>query len=210
MHRHRLLKEEFSMSNNVLRYNKPAVFLHWLIAIGIFGMFALGWYASDLPKEAPKQAAYDLFDWGIYTWQLAEPISPRSFYFNLHKSLGLTVFAIILIRIVWRFINSPPELLDTYKKWEKTLATFTHRTLYVLLVAVPLSGVIMSVYSKYGIKWFGLPFIKGLDNNPMRELYKEAHEVIGIILLVLVAIHILGALKHKFIDKDNTMKRMSF
>jgi cytochrome b561 len=80
----------------------------------------------------------------------------------------------------------------------------------VLLIAVPLSGVIMSAYSKYGIKWFGVPFIKGLDNNPMRELYKEAHEVIGIILLVLIAIHILGALKHKFIDKDNTMKRMSF
>lgn len=198
------------MNNSVLRYNKPAVFLHWLIAIGIFGMFALGWYASDLPKDAPKQAAYDLFDWGVYTWQLAEPISPRSFYYNLHKSLGLTVFAVILIRLVWRFINKPPELLDTYKKWESSLATFTHRALYVLLVALPLSGVIMSAYSKYGIKWFGVPFIKGLDNNALRELYKEAHEVIGIVLLVLVAIHVLGALKHKFIDKDNTMKRMSF
>ena len=198
------------MMNSVIRYNKTAVFLHWLIAIGIFGMFALGWYASDLPKDAPKQAAYDLFDWGIYTWQLAEPISPRSFYYNLHKSLGLTVFAIILIRILWRLVNKPPELLDTYKKWEKSLATITHRLLYILLIALPLTGVIMSAYSKYGIKWFGLPFIKGLDNNAMRELYKEAHEVIGIVLLVLIAIHVLGALKHKFIDKDNTMKRMSF
>ena len=197
------------MMNSVIRYNKTAVFLHWLIAIGIFGMFALGWYASDLPKDAPKQAAYDLFDWGIYTWQLAEPISPRSFYYNLHKSLGLTVFAIILIRILWRLVNKPPELLDTYKKWEKSLATITHRLLYILLIALPLTGVIMSAYSKYGIKWFGLPFIKGLDNNAMRELYKEAHEVIGIVLLVLIAIHVLGALKHKFIDKDNTMKRMS-
>ncbi|MBA3696774.1 MAG: cytochrome b, partial [Methylotenera sp.] len=125
-------------------------------------------------------------------------------------SLGLTVFAIILIRILWRFMNTPPELLDTYKKWEKTFATFIHRVLYVVLIALPLSGIIMSIYSKYGIKWFGMPFIKGLDNNAMRELYKEAHEVIGIILLVLIAIHVLGALKHKFIDKDNTMKRMSF
>ncbi len=198
------------MENGALRYNKVAVFLHWLIALGVFGMFALGWYASDLPKDAPKQMAYDLFDWGVYTWQLTEGISPRSFYYNLHKSLGLTVFAIILIRIVWRFMNNPPELLDTYKKWEKTLATVVHRVMYILLIALPLSGIIMSVYSKYGIKWFGLPFIKGLDNNAMREFYKEAHEVIGIILLVLIAIHVLGALKHKFIDKDNTMKRMSF
>lgn len=198
------------MNNSVLRYSKTAVFLHWLIAIGIFGMFALGWYASDLPKEAPKQMAYDLFDWGIYTWQLTEAISPRSFYFNLHKSLGVTIFAIILIRVLWRLVNNPPELLDTYKKWEKTLATVVHRVLYGLLIAVPLSGLIMSIYSKYGIKWFGLPFIKGLDNNPMREFYKEAHEVIGIILLVFIAVHILGALKHKFIDKDNTLKRMSF
>lgn len=198
------------MNNSVLRYSKTAVFLHWLIAIGIFGMFALGWYASDLPKEAPKQAAYDLFDWGIYTWQLSEEISPRSFYFNLHKSLGLTVFVIILIRLLWRLVNKPPALLDSYKKWEKSLANIVHRVLYLLIVAVPLSGVIMSTYSKYGIKWFGLPFIKGLDNNPMRELYKEAHEVIGIVLLVFIAVHVLGALKHKFVDHDSTLKRMWF
>ena len=67
----------------------------------------------------------------------------------------------------------------------------------------------MATYSKYGIKWFGLPFIKGLDNNPLREIYKEAHEIIGIIILVVIALHILGALKHKFIDKDDTLKRMS-
>lgn len=196
--------------NDVVRYSKTAVFLHWLIAIGVFGMFALGWYASDIPKEAPKQMAYDLFDWGIYTWQLTEAISPRSFYYNLHKSLGLSVFAIILIRILWRTVNHPPELLDTYKKFEKTLATMVHRVLYILLIALPLTGVIMSVYSKYGIKWFGMPFIKGLDNNAMRELYKEAHYVIGIVLLVLIAIHVIGALKHKFIDHDSTLKRMWF
>ena len=196
------------MQNNA-RYTKTAVLLHWLIAICIFGMFALGWYMSDLPKEAPKQMAYDLFDWGIYTWQLGEEVSPRTFYFNLHKSLGVTIFALIIIRILWKVTHKPPAMLTSYKAWERKLATGTHHLLYLLMVALPLSGIIMATYSKYGIKWFGLDFIKGLDNTPMRELFKEMHEIIGVIILVVIIVHILGALKHKFIDKDETLKRMS-
>lgn len=191
------------------RYTKTAVVLHWLIAIAIFAMFALGWFMTDLPKEAPKQSAFDLFNWGIYTWQTSEEISPRSFYFNLHKSIGVTIAALILIRILWRVINKPPALLTSYKAWERKLATGTHHLLYVLMIALPASGLIMSVYSKYGIKWFGMPFISGLDNKAMREFYTQAHYVIGIILLVIVGTHILGALKHKFVDKDETMKRIS-
>jgi cytochrome b561 len=194
--------------SNTTSYTKTAIFLHWLIAICIFGMFALGWYMSDLPKEAPKQMAFDLFDWGIYTWQLSEEASPRTFYFNLHKSLGVTIFALILIRILWRVTHKPPALLASYKIWERKLATGAHHLLYVLMVALPLSGIIMATYSKYGIKWFGAEFIKGLDNTPMRELFKEAHEIIGVIILLVLALHILGALKHKFFDKDDTLKRM--
>ena len=195
--------------SNTTRYTKTAVYLHWLIAICIFGMFALGWYMSELPKEAPKQIAYDLFDWGIYTWQLSEEASPRTFYFNLHKSLGVTIFALILIRILWRITHKPPSLLASYKAWERKLAIGAHHLLYLLMVALPLSGVIMATYSKYGIKWFGAEFIKGLDNTPMRELFKEVHEVIGAIILLVLVLHIVGALKHKFIDKDDTLKRMS-
>jgi cytochrome b561 len=194
--------------SNTTSYTKTAIFLHWLIAICIFGMFALGWYMSDLPKEAPKQMAFDLFDWGIYTWQLSEEASPRTFYFNLHKSLGVTIFALILIRILWRVTHKPPALLASYKVWERKLAAGAHHLLYVLMVALPLSGIIMATYSKYGIKWFGAEFINGLDNTPMRELFKEAHEIIGVIILLVLALHILGALKHKFFDKDDTLKRM--
>ena len=189
-------------------YTKMAKFLHWLIAIGIFAMFALGWYMTDLPKEAPKQMAYDLFDWGIYTWQASEEITPRSFYFNLHKSIGVTIFALILFRILWRVSHKPPALLATYKAWERKLAAGAHHTLYLLMVALPLSGIVMAVASKYGIKWFGLAFIGGLDNKPLREAFKEVHEIVGIVILAVVAVHILGALKHKFIDKDDTLKRM--
>jgi cytochrome b561 len=194
--------------NNVTRYTKTAKLLHWLIAIFIFGMFALGWFMADIPKEAPKQMVFDLFDLGIFNWSVAEEVSPRSFYFNLHKSLGVTLFALILLRVFWRVSHKPPALLANYKAMERKLASGAHRLLYVLMIILPLSGVIMAVYSKYGIKWFGMDFIKGLDNNPMREIFKSAHEIIGIILLAIVVLHIIGALKHKFIDKDETLSRM--
>ena len=189
-------------------YTTTAKLLHWLIAIAIFGMFALGWYMSELPKEAPKQMAYDLFDWGIYTWQLAEEASPRTFYFNLHKSIGVTIFALILLRIFWRVTHKAPAMLASYKAWESKLASRVHRLLYLLMVALPLSGIIMAVASKYGIKWFGLEFIGGLDNKPLREAFKEVHEIAGVIILLVIIVHIVGALKHKFIDKDDTLNRM--
>jgi cytochrome b561 len=197
------------MTQTALRYTKTAVVLHWLIAIFIFGMFALGWYMTDLPKEAPKQTAYDLFNLGVYTWQSAEAISPRNFYFNLHKSLGVTIFAFIIIRILWRISHKPPALLATYKAMERKLAAGAHHLLYLLMVAVPLSGLLMAIYGKYGVKWFGLDFIAGTDNKFFRHFFERAHELIGIILLVVIVVHVAGALKHKFIDKDETLSRMS-
>ncbi len=197
------------MNQASTRYTKTAIVLHWLIALAIFAMFALGWYMSELPKEAPKQMAFDLFDLGVYTWQLAEEASPRTFYFNLHKSIGVTLLALIAVRVLWRLTHRAPAMLSSYKAWEKKLATGTHHLLYLLMVAMPLSGLIMAVNSKYGVKWFGLDFIGGLDNSGMRDLFKEVHEVIGAVLLIVVILHIAGALKHKFVDKDDTMKRMS-
>ncbi len=197
------------MQNNASSYTKTAIVLHWLIAIGIFGMFALGWFMTDLPKEGPKQMAYDVFNWGIYTWQLAEEASPRTFYFNLHKSIGITLFGLIVLRILWRVTHKPPQLLTSYKAWERKLANSTHHFLYLLMLAMPVSGLIMAVSSKYGVKWFGMPFIKGIDNESLRDIFKETHEVIAVIILVMLVLHIGGALKHKFIDKDDTLKRMS-
>lgn len=191
------------------RYTKTAVVLHWLIAIAIFGMFALGWYMSELPKEAPKQMAYDLFDLGIYTWQLTEEASPRTFYFNLHKSIGITLLALIAFRIFWRITHKPPALLTSYKTFERKLATGAHHLLYLLMVALPVSGIVMAMASKYGVKWFGLEFLPGLDNPGLRDVFKETHEVVGVIILLVVIVHIAGALKHKFIDKDTTMQRMT-
>ncbi len=198
------------MSKATSRYTKTAIVLHWLIAIGIFGMFGIGWYMSDLPKEAPKAMAYDLFDLGIYTWQLSDAVSPRTFYFNLHKSIGVTLLLLIAVRLYWRVTHEPPALLASLKAWEKKLATTAHHLLYLFMIATPVSGLIMASYSKYGVKWFGVQLIPGLDNKALHESLLEVHEIVGIILLAVIILHVAGALKHKFIDKDETLKRMSF
>jgi len=198
------------MNQDSSRYTKPAVILHWLIALVVIAMFALGWYMTELPKEAAKQTAFDLFDLGVYTWHLAEEASPRNFYFNLHKSIGVTLLALIALRVLWRASHRPPALLTSYKAWEKKLATGMHHLLYLLMVAMPVSGLIMAMSGKYGVKWFGIDIIAGLDNSTLRDIFKEAHEIIGVIFLIAIILHILGALKHKWIDKDGTMKRMSF
>lgn len=197
------------MTNVVTRYTRTAIILHWLIALGIFAMFALGWYMTELPKDAPKASAFDLFNLGIYTLQLSEPISPRTLYFNLHKSIGVTLLALIALRVLWRLTHEPPALLASLQAWERKLAKAGHHLLYLLMIAVPVSGLIMASYSKYGVKWFGIPMIAGLGNEPMRKVFVEVHEIIGIVLLVVVVLHVLGALKHKLIDKDETLKRMS-
>lgn len=192
------------------RYTKTAIILHWLITIGIFFMFALGWFMHEIPRDAPKQMVFDLFDLGVYTWQLAEEVSPRTFYYNLHKSVGVTLLALIVLRVIWRFTHKPPAMLTSYKAWERKLATAAHHLLYLLMIAMPLSGLIMAINSKYGIMWFGIDLIKGLDNKDLREAFKEVHESVGALLLLVIILHIVGAIKHKVIDKDSTMERMSF
>lgn len=197
------------MNNSVQRYNKVAVILHLLVALCLFAMLGLGWFMSDLPKDLPKAPAVDLFNLGVYSLQLAEPMSPRSFYFNLHKSLGVTIFALILFRFYWRLTHDVPAFPATMQAWEVKLAEYMHRGLYLLMLAVPVSGAVMAAFSKYGIVWFGVRLVEGLNNEGMREVFKEVHEISVTLLVVLIVVHVAAAIKHKVIDKDDVMQRMS-
>ena len=193
------------------QYTKTAIVLHWLIAIAIFAMFGLGWFMADIPKDQPKAMSFDLFNLGVYTWNMATEMTPRTFYFNLHKSVGITILGLVAFRLFWRITHRPPALLDTLTTIEKKIATGGHHLLYLLMFALPITGLVMAINSKfeYGVKWFGISLMNGLDNKAIRESFVDVHEVVGIIMLVVIGIHILGALKHKFIDKDGTMSRMS-
>ena len=147
-HKNSILNREEAMKNAVTRYTKTAVVLHWLIGIAIIGMLALGWFMSELPKEAPKQTAYDLFNLGVYTWQLAEPASPRTFYFNLHKSIGITLLALILLRILCASLKISRMPLSSSPPRN---GIPNHLTPYLLYSACnsPVTGIaIMSRYSR--------------------------------------------------------------
>jgi|TARA_B110000305_G_scaffold47794_1_gene51209 cytochrome b561 len=192
------------------QYNNISIFLHWLIAAGIVFMFILGWFMDTVPKDAAKSSTFDLFNMGLYVWELSKEVSPRSFYFNLHKSVGISLFALIILRILWRLTHKPPALLDSMKTWEKKLATGAHHGLYFLMVATPLAGIIMSISSKYGIHWFGIKLVGGIDNKASRELFYEFHEIFGLLILLILFFHIAGAFKHALVDKDGTIRRMWF
>lgn len=191
------------------KYTKTAIILHWLIGFAIFGMFGLGWFMADLPKDGAKVLVQDLFDLGIFSWPLSEAQSPRMFYFNLHKSLGVTLLALIAFRIFWRITHRPPALPASLTDVERKLSHVMHRLLYVLMLVVPVAGFLISFYSKFGVLWFGIPLTAGLDNVSLHKLFEEVHEVTGLVLLAVIAVHVAGALKHKLIDKDETSKRMS-
>ena len=196
------------MNDTIQRYNKIAIILHGMVGLLLLAMFVLGFWMHDLPKEL-KVESLDLFNLGVYTVTFQEPTSLRTFYFNLHKSIGVTVLALIMFRLYWRLTHAAPAFPATMKNWEKKLADAVHKGLYALMLAMPLSGVLMATYSKYGILWFGIPLVAGLDNAGMREMFKEAHEMIGAVLLLLIVLHVAAAIKHKVIDKDDVMKRMS-
>jgi cytochrome b561 len=191
------------------RYTKVAITLHWLIALMIIGMLALGWYMSGLPKDAPKVMTLDLFNWHMHNVQFTAATSPRSYYFNLHKSFGITVFVLILLRIYWRFTHAAPALPASIVAWQQKAAKASHHLLYLLMFLMPLSGLIMGAYSKYGVKWFGTSVITGLDNEPMRLAFKNIHWALAWLLFAVVTIHVLAALKHMLVDKDEVMGRMS-
>ena len=196
--------------NNNTKYTNVAIVLHWLIGIAILFMFVLGWFMTELPKETPKTNSFDIFNLGLITWGVEEEQSQRSFYFNLHKSVGLSLLMLIVLRMYWRFTHRPPAFLNSMKLWEKHLAKATHHSLYLLMFLIPLSGIIMSAGSKYGIKWFGIKIIPGFDDKAIRELFYEFHEIFGLLLLLILILHILGAVKHSIVDKDGTLRRMWF
>lgn len=196
--------------NNNIKYTNVAIALHWLIGIAILFMFVLGWFMTELPKETPKTTSFDIFNLGLITWGVEEEQSQRSFYFNLHKSVGLSLLMLIVLRMYWRFTHRPPAFLNSMKLWEKRLAKATHHSLYLLMFLIPLSGIIMSAGSKYGINWFGIKVIPGFDDKAIRELFYEFHEIFGLLLLLILILHILGAVKHSIVDKDGTLRRMWF
>jgi cytochrome b561 len=169
------------------RYTAVAQALHWIIAALIVTQFTLAWMADDLPLGMHKLAL------------LAR-----------HKSFGMTVFVLAVLRLGWRLFNPPPPLPDGMTSVERFLARSTHIGFYVLLFAMPLSGLLMSSAKNYSVSWFGLftwPNLIG-PNEHRFEVLKSTHYVLSIVLFCVAILHILAALKHHFWNKDDVLTRM--
>jgi cytochrome b561 len=168
------------------RYAGSMIALHWLIALGIIGLLALGLYMVGLPKGLPLKATL----------------------LNLHKSVGLTVFLLVLLRIMARVaLQRPP--LPPMRPWQRAAARTTQGLLYVAMVAMPLCGYLGSSFNRFGTRFWGLALPQwGWDDAGLRELFFGLHKAIGYTLIVLIALHVAGALKHQWIDRDNLLARM--
>ena len=175
-------------AKNVERYNNVAIALHWLVAVGVFVMIGLAWYMTEIPKGTPS----------------------RSFFFNLHKSIGLTLGIIVLIRAYWRWKHPAPPLPPGTPSWIVNASRLSHGLLYALLVFMPIVGFIASNFTKYGVTYFGLlkigPFFG--ENKTLYDLFQGFHQAAATVLVAVVVIHIAAALKHLLIDRDGVFYRM--
>ena len=127
-----------------------------------------------------------------------------------HKSVGITILGLAVLRLLWRWMNPTPALPDTLKPYERVLATLTHAGLYIILFAMPLSGWIMSSARGFPVSWFG--FIQLPDpvakNKAVYDAMLQTHETLAWVLYAIVTVHVLAALKHHFMLKDHVLKRM--
>lgn len=168
-------------------YNGIAKTLHWLVFALMSGAFAVGFYMEGLPLSPGK---LQLISW--------------------HKWTGVTIFVLVLLRLTWRLLNPPPALPVQMPHWQRRTSEAMHRVLYVLMMAMPLSGWLMSSAKGFQTVWFGvLPLPDLLQKNPpLGKALSEVHEILGFIILAFVALHVLAALKHHFIDRDEVLARM--
>ena len=170
------------------RNTHTAIALHWLMALLIFSAFPLGVYMHDLPLSPTKL-------------QL----------FSYHKWLGITILLAAAARLAWRITHPAPAMVDM-PRWQRIAAHGIHHLLYVLLFAIPLSGWLMSSAKGFQTVWFGvlpLPDLVG-KNKELGDLLTELHQSLNFGLLLLVGAHIAGALKHHFVERDDTLRRMTF
>ncbi|WP_372881027.1 cytochrome b [Psychromonas sp.] len=174
------------MSKPVQQYNKLAKLLHWLSAITIIGLFSLGLWMVDLNY--------------YHEWYHTAP--------HIHKSVGLCLFAVTLVRIIWKKATAAPSIEG--KNWEIKAAKSAHTLLYILLLGMFISGYMISTADGSGIdvfNWFTVQGFGSIVEN-QEDIAGVIHYYLAFILIGLAAVHASAALKHHFINKDNTLKKM--
>jgi len=174
------------LRNTPGRYGSVAQALHWVVVLLLIGQVAVGKIAHEMP---------DGFD--------------KLVLLARHKSVGITILGLALLRLAWRLIDRPPAP-PPMPRWQFIASRATHWGLYALLFAMPLTGWLMSSASNYPVSWFGLlqlPDFVAPDRD-LKHLFEEIHETLAKALIALALLHVAAALKHQFMDRDGLIWRM--
>ncbi len=160
--------------------------LHWIIVLLIINQWVIAQRAEELTGFAKFKAL---------AW---------------HKSFGMTILMLAVIRLAWRLANPVPDLSTETRPWERRLANGSHLLLYLLIFAMPLTGWLMSSAKAYGVSWFNLFAFPDLVGRSERvyETMHSLHEWLFAALVTVALLHVAGALKHHFIDRNNVLRRM--
>jgi len=176
------------IKNTRNQYGSLSKFFHWGIFILVLFMLLSGFFIDSFPKEN------------------------RPFVMLIHKSTGLLILAVMILRLLWRWINETPSLPEKMAQWEKFLFHIVTILFYITLFLLPITGWMMSTAADkaplfYGLFVFPMPGIAA-PNESLAHLCSLIHEKTAFAFLVLLTLHIAGALKHHFINKDNVLRRM--
>ena len=175
-----------SFRNTTSTWGSVSKALHWLIVLMIINQWVIAERAEDLTGFAKFKAL------------------------NWHKWFGMTVLMLAIIRLAWRLMNPVPDLTAETRPWERHLAKVSHFLLYLLIFAMPLSGWLMSSAKAYGVSWFNLFQFPNLvaKNDQLYEFMKDLHHTLFAVLVVVALLHVAGALKHHFVDRNHVLRRM--
>ncbi|MCY7388365.1 MAG: cytochrome b [Burkholderiales bacterium] len=175
------------MTINFQRYSGVAKGLHWLIGLMILVSLGVGLYKVDL-KLSPAKLQ-------LYSW---------------HKWAGVTIFALVLVRCLWRITHTPPPLPSDMPQWQRFIAETTHYILYGLMITIPLTGWLMSSAKGFQTVYFGVLPIPDLlgKNKELGETLNLVHKYLNYTMIAIISAHVGAALKHHFIDKDDILRRM--
>lgn len=176
------------MHDEVEHYTAPAKWLHWIMAAVIIIVWIAGVYLADLPKGPDK-----------------------TLWIQWHKAIGSLVLPLLVLRLTWRLTHQPPALPASIPALQQKVAHWAHWALYGLMLAQPLGGWAMSSAFGYPVRMAGFITLPALleKNEDLGKVLVEVHEVTGWVLGILVAGHIVLALKHHFMDKDAVLLRMA-
>ena len=170
------------------RYSRTAVALHWVIAFAVLGQIAFGWYLQTVPRLTPD----------------------RTVFVNFHKSTGLAIGLLILVRLAWRLSHPPPPLPASMPAWERGAAKTSHVLLYACMLIMPIAGYTASNFSKFGIKLFNAVLLPpwGADDRAVYAFFNGLHVATSYVFVALIAIHVGAALRHLFFPRHGIFRRM--